>query len=137
MKLLIAYDGSEHSDAAIVDLCRAGLPISVHAIVLSVAEIAVQPFDVPYAGIPAGVSTYPAPYLNDGVRELRSMETAQGYAARAADRLQADFPAWHIDREAWVDHPESAIFRKARAWNPDTPDARLKSCGKVSAIRHN
>ncbi|MCE3240603.1 MAG: hypothetical protein K0Q83_1110, partial [Deltaproteobacteria bacterium] len=42
-KLLIGYDGSEHADAAIDDLQRAGLPQDVEAIVLSVADAFLPP----------------------------------------------------------------------------------------------
>lgn len=38
MKILIAYDGSASSDAALHDLRRAGLPDSTEALVISVAE---------------------------------------------------------------------------------------------------
>ena len=38
-KLLIGYDGSEHSDAAIDDLQRAGLPQDIEAVVLTVADV--------------------------------------------------------------------------------------------------
>ena len=38
MRILIGYDGSEYADAAIDDLCRAGLPREATAVVLSVIE---------------------------------------------------------------------------------------------------
>lgn len=38
MKILIAYDGSNCADAALVDLQRAGLPSDVGAIVLTADE---------------------------------------------------------------------------------------------------
>jgi hypothetical protein len=41
--LLIGYDGSEHADAAIDDLQRAGLPQDVEAIVLTVVDAFLPP----------------------------------------------------------------------------------------------
>lgn len=39
MKILIAYDGSDCAEAALVDLRRAGLPSEVEAVVLTVADV--------------------------------------------------------------------------------------------------
>lgn len=39
MKILIAYDGSSHAEAALDDLARAGLPEEAEAPVLSVADV--------------------------------------------------------------------------------------------------
>jgi len=38
IKVLIGYDGSSHSDAAVDDLRRAGLPSEVEALVVSVGD---------------------------------------------------------------------------------------------------
>ena len=38
MRVLIAYDGSAHADAALGDLRRAGLPREAEALLVSVAE---------------------------------------------------------------------------------------------------
>ena len=43
MKILIAYDGSESADKGIDDLSRAGLPVEVEALVVSVAEVWLPP----------------------------------------------------------------------------------------------
>ena len=43
MKLLIAYDGSRCSDAALDDLTHAGLPGKGEAMVISVAEVWLPP----------------------------------------------------------------------------------------------
>ena len=45
MKLLIAYDGSTFSEAALDDLARAGLPSVGEATVISVAEVWLPPAD--------------------------------------------------------------------------------------------
>jgi len=43
MKILIGYDGSACSDAALDDLKTAGLPEEVEAVVMSVAEVWLPP----------------------------------------------------------------------------------------------
>ena len=43
MKILIGYDGSESADAALDDLRRAGLPRETEALIVSVAEVLMQP----------------------------------------------------------------------------------------------
>lgn len=116
MKLLIAYDGSEFSDAAIVDLRRAGLPTVAQAEVLSVAEPSPQVADVSYATVAAGLEGY-SPINVEGHRF--DLEEARALAGQAADRVRADFPGWIITTESWIDGAESAIVRKAHAWRPD------------------
>ncbi|MGA2585125.1 MAG: universal stress protein [Tepidisphaeraceae bacterium] len=47
MKILIAYDGSECSDAAVIDLRRAGLPKDAEVTIFSVADVPQQAYTVP------------------------------------------------------------------------------------------
>ena len=44
-KVLIAYDGSSCSDAALADLGRAGLPTAVDAVVVTVNDLILPPPD--------------------------------------------------------------------------------------------
>ena len=44
-KILIAYDGSSCSDAALADLEVAGLPLAVDAVVVTVADVILPPPD--------------------------------------------------------------------------------------------
>src|SRR5262249_54649876 len=46
MKIVIGYDGSEHADAALDDLRRAGLPRDAEALIISVAEATMPPLSV-------------------------------------------------------------------------------------------
>jgi len=118
MKVLIAYDGTECSDAAIVDLRRAGLPAMLEASVLCVAEISPQLAAVPYGasiGSPGSISE--AMECEDSAGRL--VEEAQALTEQVCQRLHADFPGWHIDTESWLDSAGSAIIRKAHAWKPD------------------
>lgn len=119
MKLLIAYDGSECSDAAIVDLRRAGLPPDTQALVFSVAQAPVEAVAAPYTAAMAGPVMYLPASEEDEAPASRALHEAQSFAAQAADRLKADFPAWRVSTESWVDAAGPAIVRKAHAWNPD------------------
>jgi nucleotide-binding universal stress UspA family protein len=119
MKLLIAYDGSECSDAAIVDLRRAGLPLSAQALVLSVADCSPVVASVPYAAAAAGPGLLVAENNEVEVSVADALKQANRFAAEAADRLRADFPKWQVSTEAWADSAGPAIVRKVHARNPD------------------
>jgi nucleotide-binding universal stress UspA family protein len=119
MKVLIAYEGSECSDAAIVDLRRAGLPDSGEALVLSVAEILPELAVAPYGAMVPGPGMYVPPSVDEALAGGRQLADAESLANQAADRFRADFPGWHVTTEAWVDAPAAAIIRKVRAWQPD------------------
>src|ERR1700722_1012049 len=92
MKILIAYDGSECSNAAIADLRRAGLPAVADVMVLSVAEISPQVMAVPY-GVPmAGSGMFLTDEPGGGALIDERLHEFQAFAAQAAERLRADFP---------------------------------------------
>ena len=119
MKILIAYDGSESSDAAIVDLRRAGLPAEAEVSVLTLAAMTPQVAGAACGVLTAGPGMYFPEYLENETLENHPLEDAQAAASQAADRLRADFPQWNIRTEAWIDAAESAIIRKAHACKPD------------------
>jgi nucleotide-binding universal stress UspA family protein len=119
MKILIAYDGTECSDAAIVNLRRAGLPADAHALVLSVAEGSPRPASVPYLAAVSGAGMIFPDNTPSEESTARHLQQAQAFAAQGAQRLRADFPDWKIETEAWVDSPGAAIIRKTHAWNPN------------------
>ncbi len=120
MKILIAYDGSECSDAAIVDLRRAGLPADADVAVLTVADEGARHFVQASLAVTSG--GLHGPGADDAVideRSSRQLHEAEAFAAQAADRLHADFPGWRIKTECWVDEAGPAIMRKVHAWSPD------------------
>jgi nucleotide-binding universal stress UspA family protein len=119
MKVLIAYDGSECSDAAIMDLRRAGLPAVADVLVLSVAEISQRVMAIPSSVSVAGAGMFVPQSMESDASSDHRFQEIKACATQAADRLRADFPGWHIDTEAWVDSAGSAIIRKAHAWIPD------------------
>ena len=106
MKLMIAYDGSECSDRALLDLLVAGLPTEVEAVVVSVAERWLPPPSAAALEQPA-----------DGARP--GLEQASDLAARACARLAELFPHWDTRAVVPKGSPASQILEDAEAWNPD------------------
>jgi nucleotide-binding universal stress UspA family protein len=119
-KLLIGYDGSEHADAAIDDLPRAGLPQDVEAIVLTVADAFLPP-----AVDPKDWASSP---LDEKIRKraeemrargLKAREEAASMAAQGAARLKELFPSWVVRAETDVNWPGWGIILKAEEWGAD------------------
>lgn len=118
MKILIAYDGSEGADAALDDLRRAGLPETVEAVVLTVADVFLPP--------PINEetdNTFPL-YVPDGIRRAHKkaaleIERAAELAARAGERIKTLFPGWDVRTEACGDSPAWAVIKMADGLKPD------------------
>lgn len=121
MKLLIAYDGSPCAEAALDDLCRAGLPSDAEVIVLSVADVWIPPAP-PEAEqrltseLEARVA---AARQRARTQAFEAVEEARKLAMRASERLQAYFPDWTVQPEACADSPAWGIIKKADEWQPD------------------
>lgn len=118
-KLLIAYDGSACSDAALNDLERAGLPTALEAVVLTVADIILPPpdeslpaDDVPAIRIPE-VERHAQAHAQEAIKEARAI------AERAAKRVKADFPDWNVKAEVICDAPAWAVVKMADRDKPD------------------
>ena len=119
MKILIASDGCDCSDAAIIDLRRAGLPVVAEAMVLSVAQIAPQVDMAPYGAPMTGPGiVLPSGWESDA-SVSHQLQQAEAFAAGAADRLRIDFPGWHIRAESWAEAAGAAIIREAHEWKSD------------------
>jgi nucleotide-binding universal stress UspA family protein len=119
MKVLLAYDGSSHADAALDDLGRAGLSREAEALVISVAD----------------VWMWPAPDDDDvrsraedldiiGLKKAReqsaeAVEKARELAVQASERVKAAFPLWKVDAEGYGDSPAWAVIKKAEEWGAD------------------
>lgn len=106
MKILIAYDGSACSDAALDDLKTAGFPHDVNAVVMSVAEVWLPP---PPEGM--SISEY-ARNLRSHPQAFKAWQThakeiteAEGLAKEAESRLRRNFPTWQIKSEATYGSP--------------------------------
>src|SRR5688572_33476681 len=119
MKVLLAYDGSSHADAALDDLQRAGLPREAEALIISVAD----------------VWMWPAPGNDDvrsraedldivGLKKARAqaekaVEETRELAVQASERVKAAFPLWKADAEGYGDSPAWAVIKKADEWGAD------------------
>jgi nucleotide-binding universal stress UspA family protein len=118
MKILVAYDGSECADAALMDLKRAGLGAECEVLVMSLADVFVPS---PVAGpsednLP---SYMPASVKRAHERARHKLEEAEGLAKRAGDQIKSMFPLWHVSYTAEADSPAWALIRKADQWEPD------------------
>lgn len=108
MKLLIGYDGSTCSDAALADLRRAGLPAETEALILSVGELWMPPpssyalMDIDFKNGPGVV-----------VREAKEL------AAAGRDKVLAAFSAWSVLAEARGGSPARQLLEVADEWKPD------------------
>jgi nucleotide-binding universal stress UspA family protein len=116
MKLLIAYDGSKCSDAALDDLVCAGLPPSCEALVISVAEVWLPP--------PNGhnkenaneikLDAHTSKALQDRIdRDKMVVAEAATLANHAKKRLLGMFPNWQVASEATYGSPAREILAKA------------------------
>ncbi|MGD0138037.1 MAG: universal stress protein [Tepidisphaeraceae bacterium] len=112
MKVLIAYDGSEHADAAMEDLHRAGLR-DVDALVLSVSEMWVLKSEMLEAGAAERAHKIMQEHFD------RAVEKSHAMADRAASRLKEQFPEWRIESEGAAGSAVEAIVRKAESWQAD------------------
>jgi nucleotide-binding universal stress UspA family protein len=120
MKILIGYDGSECSAAAIDDLKRAGLPEEAEAIVVAVAEVWLPPaLDVEKIEESAkdvhSVLELHKRYMKSSKIVLETEELAH----RAQLRLQHNFPKWNVTVETTYGSPAWEIITRADGWEPD------------------
>lgn len=117
MKILIGYDGSECSKAAIEDLKLAGFPQTVDALVMSVADVILPP------PLTEAEDIFP-PTAPHGVRLAHvhaesKLYTASAMASQTAEQVKRMFPSWNVNHEAIADSPAWALIRKAEEWKSD------------------
>lgn len=119
MKILIAYDGSECADAALIDLHRAGLPHEAEALVFSAVDVFIPP--------KSNIEDLDGRFINyvpQGVKLARqrakhAFEEAKVLAERAGEKVHKMFPDWVVTTEAQADTPHWAIIAKTEEWKPD------------------
>jgi nucleotide-binding universal stress UspA family protein len=118
-KLLIAYDGSACSDAALNDLRRAGLPSAVEAVVVTVAYVFLPP---PEGEVPDDELVSPgaaAMVRPTQAHAEEAVKEALAVAEQAAHRVKADFPGWSVRAEADGDEPAWAVIKMAGSLGAD------------------
>jgi len=116
MKVLVAYDGSNHSDIALQDLQRAGLPSEADSIVLAVADVWL-PEDSKDMGS-SGEEDAPAEVLMVRRAAQSKVAEAASTAARGAKAIESILP-WKVSSEAVGDSPAWAIISRAESWPAD------------------
>ncbi len=117
-KILIAYDGSKFSDAAIADLERAGLPDSAEAVVLSVTDA----WELPELADqvlpePGKVSRESAETIRRHLEE--AAEKMRGMAETAADRVRGLFPSWDVTAKVNMGKAAFELIKTADSWKAD------------------
>lgn len=120
MRILIAYDGSRCSDAALHELWRAGLPQVADAVVFSVAESWLTPptsTELADAAMLPGVG--PMPQIMDTKNFTFALEAARDHAEFGARVVRNYFPDWKIESEVRRGSPASEILHFADTWKAD------------------
>ncbi|MCA1577464.1 MAG: universal stress protein [Acidobacteria bacterium] len=118
-KVLIAYDGSTCSDAALRDLKRAGLPEHLEAVVISVAALV---FLSPDDRLPDDevVSPAAAAMVSPLQQEARAaLKHAHAIAQQGADRVKREFPGWTVSFRAEGDSPAWGVIKTATRLQSD------------------
>src|SRR5688500_6707213 len=121
MRVLIAYDGSGHADAAVDDLRRAGLPREAEALLVSVADGLVGSY------IPVAEAAGPAATLRrvTSVVELAREQAvsllaeAREAAERARRKVVSFLPGWEARAEVLEGEPSEELLGRAELWRPD------------------
>ena len=118
LKLLIAYDGSACSDAALKDLNRAGLPAVGEAIVFTVAKVLLPPAEeVPEEQVVSPRAV--AMVRSTQAHAEEAVKEALAVAERGAHRVKTDFPGWSVRFEADGDSPAWAVIKLADSFDAD------------------
>ena len=120
MRVLIGFDGSEHSDAAIEDLKHAGLPQDCTVLIATVADLLMS-----------------SPELSKVIKQTitprrvaAGLDKAQSHAERitkealensrrAKTRVKKMFPGWDVSAEVMIGTPGWVLVDVANKWNAD------------------
>ncbi|HEX6626069.1 MAG TPA: universal stress protein [Pyrinomonadaceae bacterium] len=117
-KILIAYDGSACSDAALNDLRRAGLPAAAEAVVITVADIILPPPGDQLRDAEARVHHVMESERHAQAHAEQVLEEARAVARRAGKLLKAAFPDWQVQAEVRCDSPAWAVVKLADQLDP-------------------
>lgn len=121
MKVLVAYDGSTYADAALEDLCRAGLPREAEALIVSVSDGLVNPSssiaDIAGSAMTSRRVTSAIALARE--QAARLLAEAKEFAAKAGDRVRSYFPDWEVRAEGIAGTPSQELVQRADKWKPD------------------
>lgn len=120
MKILIGYDGSNCSDAALDDLKSAGLPDETGALVMSIAEVWLPPppENESLGEYAADLQAHQQPFKAYQT-SAKAVTEAETLAKHAKSRLKKMFPAWRVTAEASYGSPAWEIITKANEMKAD------------------
>ena len=122
MKLVIAYDGSEHANAALDDLRAAGLPNDVNALVVSVTDSLLPPPPLSaYEFVERSLTSRRAASLlqQANVRSSQALREARSTAFEGVRRLVSYFPDWKVTGQGAIGSPPEAVMQEAENWKAD------------------
>lgn len=117
MRIVIGFDGSPASIAAVADLRKAGLPKKAHARVIS-AYAPILPLEAlaPNGVVPDGyVSAYAQAVENQEAHEASALAQAKD----GARMVKAAFPGWKVEPLMLTDSPAHALLDSAERWKAD------------------
>lgn len=114
MKILVTYDGSASSQAAIQDLARAGLPASAQALVLTVADVFIPPESE--NGVPGLPKEIEAAIALAHEQSAKAVEAARRMAEETCEQVRTMFPGWTVQSEAVAGAPGWSIILQAQEW---------------------
>lgn len=118
MKLLIGYDGTGYSEAAVLDLHLAGLPDDCEVTVLNANERLEQALVIDRAR----AATASVVHEFEAERQLE-LEAIVGDARRVAEAgaelILREFPNWKVEPVGVAGDPAGALIREATVRQPD------------------
>lgn len=121
MKILIAYDGSNHADAVLPDLRRAGLPKEAEAMVISIADVVMpSPPAYSYEASEArfsGQVSAAASMAHE--RALHALQESSKTALYASRLIRSQFPLWNLRAKSYTGSPAWKLIREADDWGAD------------------
>lgn len=120
MRILIGYDGSEHSDAAIDDLKRAGLPRDSDVLIASIADLLIGG---PELSEIVG-QTMTSRWDESGLQKAKThaervTKEAKEAASKARARVRKLFPEWNVHAEVMIGTPAWVLIDLVNKWNAD------------------
>ena len=120
MRILIGYDGSEHSDAALDDLKRAGLPRDSEVLIASVGDLLMSSPELSeIIGEALSSNRIAAEIKKAQTHAERVTKEAEDAAARAKARVEELFPEWNVRAEVMIGTPGWVLIDVAKKWNAD------------------
>ena len=118
MKLLIAYDGSAHSRAAILDLPRAGLPRQATALVTTVGDPIPSTIGTP--SLDPSIARRTGTLIDQSRTDTAlSLSNAEQLAQQGAALVTATFAEWKVTTQVRLGSPAELIVDSANAFDAD------------------